>query len=40
MGINITDNGAPAPDFAANRDPENEDKYEDTDDNGNVNVQV
>lgn len=40
MSIDITDNGAPDPDIAENPDRNNPDKYEDTDDNGNPNVQV
>lgn len=38
---NITDNGAPDPDVGGqNVDRNNPDTYEDTDDNGNNNVQV
>lgn len=40
MSIDIEDNGAPAPDVASNPDRDNPDKYDDTDDNGNSNVQV
>lgn len=38
--MNITDNGAPEPDVAEQPDRDNPDRYEDTDDNGNANVQV
>lgn len=40
MGYDITDNGAPEPDNGAELDRNNPDSYEDTDENGNVNVQV
>lgn len=40
MGITIDDNGTPDADVGGDRNPNNNDTYEDTDDNANSTVQV